>query len=183
MTRALLFSVLLAACTNTPQISVPVEVSTEALKLMISGYEDAVTPEQLASLEGDVPAALMKLATDPNEKNFYAARAYGALVHYPEERVFAFFEKTLTQKEPLSVFVLPTVLRSFDEAFSTSKPEQVVNILASYGAHESPVIRESVVVALSKIPVPKAQTILREIAQRETELGVQTALQNAKILP
>ena len=179
MRRFFLGLVFLASCSTSPAPEVAVNV--EALKLHISAFEGGISPARLAALDGDVPAALMALAEDPSERAFYKARAFKALSHYPEERVFRFLKRSMSRYETLGFRVLPEAVQSL-ATFSERYPEEVTEALAPLAVNGSLVVKEFTVRALSSTPSLRAKSLLAEMARTETEPALQEALRVAGAL-
>jgi hypothetical protein len=172
--RNLLFGfVFLASCTTSPTSEVA--VNREALKLQISAFEGGISPERLASLDGDVAGALIALSSDFSERPFFRSRAMKALSHYPEDRVFQHLRLSLSHPETLGFVVLPETIQSFS-LFGERYPDEVTEILAPLTTNQSLVVKEFTVRALSVTPSLRAKTLLAEMALKETEPSVQNAL-------
>jgi hypothetical protein len=177
MRRLFLGLIFLASCTSsTPEVA----VNIEALKLHISAFE-GISPERLATLDGDVAAALIAIADDPTARAFYKARAFQALSYYPEERVFRYLKKSLSRYETLGFTILPVAVESIAN-FGERYPEEVTEVLAPLVANGSLVVKEITVRALSVTPSIRAKNLLSEMALKENESAIQDALRAAGAL-
>jgi hypothetical protein len=139
MKRALFLIFFVFAC----ETSASKQPSRDRVKPLISAYEGGPNEVGLSALEGDVSLTLREIAQDPEENRFHRARAFDALVLYPEPEVFTFLTEQLKDPKKLDIFLLPSAIRTLSEAFSDTHPEEVSALLTPLLALESPVLRES----------------------------------------
>jgi hypothetical protein len=136
------------------------EAPVDRRKLLIALGPIEQGPERawVDAAAADGAGALMALARDKAEKQFYRARAIEALALYAEDpRVFPFFEEALRTPEALGGLELPAAIRAVTSAYGAARPEEVTDLLLPLRSYDLPVVKEALRGALARVPSPRAR--------------------------
>jgi hypothetical protein len=133
-------------------------VDRKKLLVALGAIEQGPERAWVDAASEDGAGALMALARDKGEKQFYRARAIEALALYAEDpRVFPFFEETLRRPEALGGLELPAAIRAVAAAYGEARPEEVTDLLLPLRSYDLPVVKENLRIALARVPSPRAK--------------------------
>lgn len=144
----------------------------DAVRTMLSGFEDAPSAEAWAALGPRTVSVLEALHDDVREEAWLRQRTLWAARFFPTTASRDFLERALSTDEGLA---LRTAIESLGAAFG----EEVLSAITPFLAHADVAVREGAIRAISAVPATAARDALRSRMTLERDESLLALLRTA----